>query len=82
MRVHVSGGCLCVEQKAMKDKIVYDIEDLVVAGKQRVGCPYFASKALFEEATLVRCLHPLTSFRCTLRDTAQPHDDACGDVVV
>ncbi len=47
--------CSLARQRAMKDKIVYDLEDLVKAGRGRTGCPYFASKTLLEEANLVPC---------------------------
>jgi hypothetical protein len=39
----------------MKRLVVYDVEDLVKAGRGVTGCPYFASRTLMEEASLVMC---------------------------
>lgn len=48
---------------------VWDIEDIVKVGKKVKGCPYFASKKLYERAEVIFCpynyiIDPGTFFFC------------------
>ena len=53
--VHASGTADAPVRPPRACPQVHDIEDLVAAGRQQIGCPYYAARKLAETAEIVFC---------------------------